>query len=89
MSKEIDTLTKAREQLVLQRRTIADALAGGYNRGATENQIELLVKYQNAIDAIDRALEDEQLAEPDDPDQASSSRTTSRGSSSGGSPWTA
>jgi hypothetical protein len=42
---------KARFQLVEQRCSIIEALAKGYERGQTENYIELLLKIQSAIGA--------------------------------------
>jgi hypothetical protein len=59
---EADDLTKARAQLVKQRRSIIEALAKGYERGQTENHIDLLLKYQAAIEVLDI------LADEDDED---------------------
>jgi hypothetical protein len=51
---------KARAQLVEQRRLIIEALAKGYQRGPTENHIELLLKIQSGIDVLDTLMvEDE------------------------------
>jgi hypothetical protein len=52
-------LQSAREQLVIQRRRIAEALAGGYERGESEPHLELMVQIQAAIRAIDEAILDE------------------------------
>jgi hypothetical protein len=60
MSEEhIDDLKKARETLVDLRRQWAKALVGGYKRGDTETAIKGIVEVQQAIDAVDRALEEE------------------------------
>jgi hypothetical protein len=54
---------KAREQLVKQRQLVIEALAKGYERGATEDNIDSLLKIQAAIDVLDISddgeLEDE------------------------------
>jgi hypothetical protein len=52
----IETLNKARKQLVDQRRSAVEVLAAGYERGATERNVEEIVKLQAAIKAIDAAL---------------------------------
>jgi hypothetical protein len=58
---------KARLELVEQRRSIIESLAKGYERGQTENQIELLLKIQSAIDVLDSVeLEDEEEQEEDE-----------------------
>jgi hypothetical protein len=60
-------IVKARLELAEQRRSIIEALAKGYERGRTENDIELLVKIQSAIDVLD-ALEFEEEEEEDEED---------------------
>ena len=50
------TFEKARDQLLAQRRSLAEALAGGYKKGRTETQIERIVKVQAAIDVITSAI---------------------------------
>jgi hypothetical protein len=45
-------LQKAREQLVIQRRAIAEALAGSYKRGNTEQCRELMVQIQATCGAL-------------------------------------
>jgi hypothetical protein len=55
---------KARDQLLAQRRSLADALAGGYKKGQTEKQIERIVKVQAAIDVITSAINQNRLASP-------------------------
>ena len=56
----IDDLQKARETLVKMRRNIATALAAGYARGKTEDAIEQFSEIQAAINAIDKAIKDEE-----------------------------
>jgi hypothetical protein len=57
---EAADIEKARAQLVEQRRLIIEALAKGYQRGPTENHIELLLKIQSGIDVLDTLMvEDE------------------------------
>jgi len=60
-----DVWEKAREQLVKQRQLVIEALAQGYEKGATENNIDLLLKIQAAIDVLD--ISDE--GEPEDEDE--------------------
>ena len=60
-------IVKARLELAEQRRSIIEALAKGYERGRTENDIELLVKIQSAIDVLD-ALEFEEEEEDEEDD---------------------
>jgi hypothetical protein len=43
---------KARDQLLAQRRSLAETLAGGYKKGQTENHIERIVNVQAALDVI-------------------------------------
>jgi hypothetical protein len=60
----VSDLKKARDQLIKQRRSNVAALAAGYKRGDTEHQLDNLVRYQRAIEAIDRAIrEEERVAE--------------------------
>jgi hypothetical protein len=60
----VKSLEKARAQLLAQRRSLAEALAGGYKKGQTENHIERIVKVQAAIDVITSAINQEHLASP-------------------------
>jgi hypothetical protein len=55
---------KARDQLLAQRRSLAEALAGGYKKGQTENHIDRLVKVQAAIDVITSAINQDRAASP-------------------------
>jgi hypothetical protein len=60
-------IVKARLELAETRGSIIEALAKGYERGQTENQIELLLKIQSAIDVLDSVeLEDEEEQEEDE-----------------------
>ena len=47
---------KARDQLLAQRRSLAETLAGGYKKGQTENHIERIVNVQAALDVIAAAI---------------------------------
>ena len=51
----IGELKKARDQLIKQRRSSISALGDGYKHGDTERQLDNLIRYQRAIEAIDRA----------------------------------
>ena len=62
---EADDLKKAHAQLVKQRRSIIEALAKGYERGQTENHIDLLLKIQAAIDVLDTLVDEEEDDEED------------------------
>jgi hypothetical protein len=55
-------LSAARDRLVADRRDLATALAGPYKRGHTENMRECFITVQATIEAIDRAVRDEQSA---------------------------
>lgn len=56
---------KARAQLVKQRQAVIEALAKGYEKGTTEEQIDSLLKIQSAIDVLD-VSDDEELEDEDD-----------------------
>jgi hypothetical protein len=60
----VRTFEKARDQLLAQRRSLAEALAVGYKKGRTENQIERIVKVQAAIDVITSAINQDRLTSP-------------------------
>jgi hypothetical protein len=53
-------LDKAHAHLVDQRRSIIEALAKGYQRGQTENHIELLLKIQSAIEVLDTLMDEDE-----------------------------
>jgi hypothetical protein len=56
----IDNLRQARGQLIEQRRAFIQVLAGPYDRGKTEQAREGFMETQAAIEAMDRAIEDEE-----------------------------
>ena len=56
----VSDLKTARDELVRQRRTSISALAEGDIH--TEHQLDTLIRYQEAIEAIDRAINEEQRA---------------------------
>ena len=56
----IDNLQRARAKLIEQRRASVQVLAGAYDRGTTEQARETFMETQAAIEAIDRAIEDEE-----------------------------
>jgi hypothetical protein len=58
----IGELKKARDQLIKQRRSSISALGDGYKHGDTEQQLDNLIRYQRAIEAIDRAIREEEHA---------------------------
>lgn len=60
-----DVWEKARAQLVKQRQVVIEALAKGYEKGTTEEQIESLLKIQSAIDVLD-VSDDADLEDEDD-----------------------
>jgi len=60
MSEEhTDNLKKARARLIEQRRV----LAGPYERGKTEQAREKFLEMQTAIEAMNRAIEDEERSQ--------------------------
>jgi hypothetical protein len=61
-----DVWEKAREQLAKQRQLVIEALAKGYERGATEDNIDLLLKIQAAIDILDISDDGEQEDEDEE-----------------------
>jgi hypothetical protein len=61
-----DVWEKARQQLVKQRQLVIDALAKGDERGATEDNIDLLLKIQAAIDVLDTSDDGEQEDEDEE-----------------------
>ena len=56
----IDDLKKARIRLVGDRRAFATALSGPYERGKSEEARAKIIEKQAAIEAIDRAIADEE-----------------------------
>jgi hypothetical protein len=55
----VKKLIEARDQQVAQRRYVAAELAQGYKRDHTEKMREAFISIQNAIEAVDRAIQDE------------------------------
>jgi hypothetical protein len=60
----VANLEKAREQLMAQRRSLAEAMAGGYQRGETERQMELFRSIQGTLADIEEAITDERRRAP-------------------------
>jgi hypothetical protein len=60
----VANLEKAREQLMAQRRSLAEAMAGGYQRGETERQMELFRSIQGTLADIEEAIRDERRRAP-------------------------
>ncbi|HXB78290.1 MAG TPA: hypothetical protein VNX23_12965 [Bradyrhizobium sp.] len=56
-----DDLMNARKVLAEMRHNWAKAIAAGYKRGETETAIKNLIEVQQAIEAIDRAIEEAEL----------------------------
>ena len=52
-------LKKARDELIRQRRSLVSTLLDG---GQSEQQLDNLIRYQRAIEAIDRAVREEERA---------------------------
>jgi len=67
--KAISDLEAARATLVKARRNWASAMAAGYVKGETENALVKFVEIQAAIEAIDRAIEDEEIEDEEDDDE--------------------
>jgi len=62
-NEHITNLIAARDKEVAHRREVAGALAAKHQRGHPDDLRESVVRIQNAIEAIDRAIADErQLA---------------------------
>jgi hypothetical protein len=64
MSEEhTDNLKKAQAKLIEQRRAFVKVLAGPYERGKTEQAREKFLEMQTAIEAMNRAIEDEERSQ--------------------------
>ena len=59
-SEHVAKLVAARSRMVIERREVASALTEKYKRSHTDNMRELLVQIQSTIEAIDRAIADEE-----------------------------
>ncbi|MGO9046641.1 MAG: hypothetical protein ACLP19_23960 [Xanthobacteraceae bacterium] len=57
----VKRLIAARERMIEDRRSLADALANEYKGGHTERMRDSFITAQNAIEAIDRAIAHETL----------------------------
>jgi hypothetical protein len=62
MTDHVRDLKKARDELVKQRRSSALAMTESYKPGDAANRLDNLIRYQRAIEAIDRAIKEEELA---------------------------
>jgi hypothetical protein len=49
-------LTQAKEQLLAQRRRLIERFAAGWWPGASENDVDLLVKIEKAIDVVNSLI---------------------------------
>ena len=58
-NEHIRTLIAARDKEVADRRDVANAMAAQHQRGHADDLRDSIVRIQNAIEAIDRAIEDE------------------------------
>jgi hypothetical protein len=65
----VDELEKARSALVKMRLDWAKALSAGYKRGETENAVKAITEVQQAIEAVDRAIEELRYEEDEDEDE--------------------
>jgi hypothetical protein len=57
-------LKKARERLVEDRRNFAKIIAAPFEREKTNDARERFIEVQTAIEAVDRAIEDEEADNP-------------------------
>jgi hypothetical protein len=64
MTEHIDKLKAARDHMVEERREVADGLSKPYDREKTPELRRRIVELQAVIEAIDRALSDEEELEP-------------------------
>ena len=63
---DLQDLLNARKVLGEMRYNWAKAIAAGYKRGDTENAIKSIIEIQQAMDVIDRALEESEEVEEED-----------------------
>jgi hypothetical protein len=59
-NEHIEKLIAARDKEVADRRDVAAAMAAQHQRGHAEDMREAIILIQNAIEATDRAIADEQ-----------------------------
>jgi hypothetical protein len=64
-----EDLTNARKVLIEMRQSWAKAIAAGYERGETESAIKGIIDVQQAIDVIDRAIDELEEAEEEEDDE--------------------
>lgn len=64
----VHELEKARSALVKIRLDWAKAIAAGYKRGETENAVKAITEVQQAIEAVDRAIDEMRYEEDEDDD---------------------
>jgi hypothetical protein len=57
-------LTQAKEQLLAQRRRLIERFAAGWWPGASENDVDLLVKIEKAIDLLNNLIKIEPTLMP-------------------------
>lgn len=60
MNEHVQALVSARAKAVAERRRVVEALTADHKRGHTEETLETFVKLQDTIEAIDRAVADEE-----------------------------
>ena len=66
---DYEDLTNARKVLIEMRQSWAKAIAAGYRRGETESAIKDITDVQQAIDVIDRAIDELEEAEEEEDDE--------------------
>jgi hypothetical protein len=59
--KYVTALHAAREQMRAHRRSVVEFLSRTYERGVTEAAMQQLIETQATMDAIGRAIDDEEL----------------------------
>lgn len=64
-----EDLMNARKVLIELRQSWAKAIAAGYKRGETESAIKNILDVQQAIDVIDRAIDELEEAEEEEDDE--------------------
>ena len=64
MSERVETLNKARARMIEERDVHAKVLAAPFDRDKAERARNKFVEMQALIDALDRAIDGEQVASP-------------------------
>jgi hypothetical protein len=62
MSERLDTLRKARERMIEERDAHAKVLAAPFDRDKAERARNKFVEFQVLVDALDRAINGEEIA---------------------------